>query len=145
MAAACGEAELAVATDLDLAGHLGATTVHLASKDPWPATALTIGRSCHNAVELSDAADHMADYVMVSPVFATSSKPGYGPPLALDGLADLAMRSPVPVLALGGVEPSTVVDCLAAGAAGVAVMGGVMAAPNPELTVRALLAAGADP
>ena len=65
--------------------------------------------------------------------------------MALDGLADLAMRSPIPVLALGGVEPSTVIDCLAAGAAGVAVMGGVMAASNPERTVRALLDAGADP
>jgi thiamine-phosphate pyrophosphorylase len=141
VAEAAAGAELAVASDLGLAAELGATTVHLAAADPWPDTDLAVGRSCHDAVELSDAADHAADYVTVSPVFATSSKPGYGPPLALDGLADLAMRSPVPVLALGGVDPTNAADCLAAGATGVAVMGGVMAAHDPEAAVRDLLAA----
>ena len=134
-------AELAVASDLSLADELGATGVHLAAADPWPDTPLTVGRSCHDAVELADAADHAADYVTVSPVFATRSKPGYGPPLALDGLADLAMRSPVPVLALGGVDAINAADCVAAGATGVAVMGGVMAARDPEAVVRDLVAA----
>jgi thiamine-phosphate diphosphorylase len=139
VAAACGPAELAVSSDLALADELSAGTVHLAARDDWPETDLRVGRSCHDAVELSEAVDHAADYVTVSPVFASTSKPGYGPPLAADGLADLAMRSPVPVLALGGVEPGNVADCLAAGARGVAVMGGVMAAPDPEAKVRDLL------
>ena len=148
VAEAAAGADLAVASDVELADHLGATAVHLAAADPWPTTALAVGRSCHDAVELSDAAVHQATYATVSPVFATSSKPGYGPPLALDGLADLAARSPIPVIALGGVEPANAADCMAAGAQGVAVMGGVMAARDPRAVVVDLLEAlneGASP
>jgi thiamine-phosphate pyrophosphorylase len=139
VAEAATGAQLAVASDAQLAEHLGATAVHLASADPWPATELAVGRSCHDAVELSDAAVHGATYATLSPVFSTTSKPGYGPPLALDGLADLATRSPIPVIALGGVEPGNAADCLAAGARGVAVMGGVMGARDPRAVVLDLL------
>jgi len=139
VADACGDAELIVASDVDLADHLGATAVHLAAHDPWPQTELALGRSCHDAVELSDAVDHSAAYATVSPVFPSPSKPGYGPPLALDGLADLAAHSPVPVLALGGIDATNAADCVAAGAAGVAVMGAVMAADDPETAVHDLL------
>ena len=139
VADSCGDAGLIVASDVGLAGELGATAVHLAAADAWLVTALPIGRSCHDAAELADAARHGAAYATLSPVFPTGSKPGYGPPLTPDGLADLAARSPVPVLALGGVDATNVEDCLAAGASGVAVMGAVMAAPDPTAVVRELL------
>jgi len=131
-------ADLVVASDPDLARHLGAGTVHLAADDPWPDGVAT-GRSCHDAAELVDAAAHGAGYATLSPIFPTASKPGYGPALGPAALTD----APLPVLALGGVDPTNVAACLAAGAAGVAVMGGVMAAPDPEAAVRALLDAGA--
>jgi thiamine-phosphate pyrophosphorylase len=152
VAAACGPAELIVASDPDLARRLGATAVHLASADPWPVDTghavdtggeLTLGRSCHDAAELDEAAAHGAAYVTLSPVFATASKPGYGPPLGLDGLARLVAGRDLPVVALGGVEPTNAAACLDAGASGVAVLGGVMAAPDPEAAVRALLDEGA--
>jgi thiamine-phosphate pyrophosphorylase len=133
-------AELIVASDPELAHHLGASTVHLAADDPWPDGWRT-GRSCHDDAELADAASHGASYATLSPIFASASKPGYGPPLGPAALAD----APLDVLALGGVTPANVADCLAAGAAGVAVMGGVMAADDPEAAVRALLDAGATP
>ena len=60
----------------------------------------------------------------LSPIFASASKPGYGPALGLERLAEVAAVSPLPVIALGGIEDEgSVRACLDAGAAAVAVMG----------------------
>lgn len=140
VAEACGAAELIVASDPVLARELGATTVHLATDDPWPdGDDLLVGRSCHGAVELAGAAAHGAAYATLSPIFATDSKPGYGPALGVDGLAALLADAQLPVLALGGIQSDSVGPCLAAGAAGVAVMAAVMGAEDPAAAVRALL------
>jgi thiamine-phosphate diphosphorylase len=140
VAEACGSATLIVASDPVLARDLGATTVHLAADDPWPeGDDLIVGRSCHGAVELAGAAAHGAAYATLSPIFVTDSKPGYGPALGLDGLATLVADARLPVYALGGIRAATVPGCLAAGAAGVAVMGTVMGADAPDAAVRALL------
>lgn len=106
------------------------------------------GRSCHDADELRAAQDDGVDYVTVSPVYATASKPGYGPPLGIDGLASLVTATKLPVYALGGVDrPAAVAACRSAGAHGVAVMGAIMRARRPGPLVSELLAAteGAQP
>jgi thiamine-phosphate pyrophosphorylase len=137
------DGRLVVAGDPGLAAEVGAAAVHLAAFDPWPPPrpgGPVVGRSCHGADELSAAHGHGAAYATLSPVFATSSKPGYGPPLGLDGLAAACAAVPdLPVLALGGVRSGRAAGCLAAGARGVAVMGEVMRAPDPAAVVRDLV------
>ena len=118
---------------------LGGDAVHLPAVGPHPAPAspAVVGRSCHDAAELDRLSTE--DFVTLSPVFASRSKPGYGPVLGLTGLAELVRRSPVAVLALGGIEaPDQAAGCGSAGAAGVAVMGGLMRAADPEGLARAL-------
>lgn len=100
-----------------------------------------IGVSAHSAAEAEAAALDGADYVTLSPVFPTASKPGYGPALTPAGLADVAATLPIPVLALGGVSPGTAGQCRRAGAAGIAVMGGVMRAADPAAAMQELIAA----
>ncbi|MEV0393475.1 thiamine phosphate synthase [Polymorphospora rubra] len=119
---------------------LDGDAVHLAAADPRPSPAPPlVGRSCHDPAELDRLSTE--DYVTLSPVFPTPSKPGYGPPLTVDGLARLIRHSSVPVLALGGIRTAAqVARCHAAGAAGVAVMGVVMSAADPAATVAALRA-----
>jgi thiamine-phosphate pyrophosphorylase len=90
------------------------------------------------------AAAEGCDWVFVSPVFPTPSKPGYGPALGPDGLARLVAGGP-PAYALGGVRPGDVAACRAAGAAGIAVMGGVMADPGSVRDHLAALAKAAPP
>ncbi|RKR90107.1 thiamine-phosphate pyrophosphorylase [Micromonospora pisi] len=122
---------------------LGGNAVHLASAGPYPPPELPlVGRSCHDAAELLRLTTE--DYVTLSPVFPSRSKPGYGPPLRPVGLARLARRTSVPVLALGGVsDAEQVAACVVAGAAGVAVMGAVMGADDPtELVARLIRATG---
>lgn len=101
--------------------------------------AALIGYSAHDAAEAQAAARAGADYVTLSPIFATGSKPGYGPALGLDRLRALAADLPIPVVALGGVTAETTADCLDAGAAGVAVMGSVMRADDPGGLVAQIL------
>jgi thiamine-phosphate pyrophosphorylase len=104
--------------------------VHLSATDPVPVPRPSLlGRSCHSGAEVVSAAGQGCDYVTVSPVFATPSKPGYGPALGLDGLAELTRLGP-PAYALGGVRPEQVRGCLDAGARGVAVLGPIMREPR---------------
>jgi thiamine-phosphate pyrophosphorylase len=149
-------AALIVAGDVGLAAAVGADGAHLAADDPWPGRAAgrgLWGRSCHTLAEVRRAAAEGVDYVTYSPVFATGSKPGYGPAVGLDGLAaarraaDPAVReagaagsATVAVVALGGIGPGRAQACLRAGADGVAVMGEVMRADDPGAVVRALAA-----
>lgn len=101
-----------------------------------------IGWSAHDAVEVARAAAFGADYVMVSPVYPTASKPGYGPTLGPDGLAALIEASPIPLIALGGITtPDDAAECCAAGVVGVAVMGAVLRSADPSRTASALVAA----
>ena len=131
----------------------GAAGVHLpgasdvaAARTALGAQAL-IGYSAHELDGAVAAARSGADYLTLSPVFASLSKAGYGPRLGLEGLARLAARVPAPVIALGGVNAANAAACLSSGAAGVAVMGAVMGAADPETEVGKLLAAvaGAAP
>ncbi len=121
-----------VAGLLALAGPDG-EAVHLAAADAFPCTRPhLVGRSCHNAAELAAAGDEGCDYVTVSPVFPSASKPGYGPVLGIDGLAALISAGVPSVYALGGIRPADVAACRAVGATGVAVMGPIMR--DPRLT-----------
>ena len=98
-----------------------------------------IGASAHSADEASALLRAGADYVTVSPIFVTASKPGYGPSLGLDGLGCIVAETPGPVVALGGITDGNAAACLAAGARGIAVMGEVMRAEDPRVAVERLL------
>lgn len=130
---------LIVASDAEVARGAGAAGVHLARAERPPAGSdLRVGRSCHDAAELRAAADSGLDYVTLSPIYPTPSKPGYGPALGPD-LAGLIGDTPgcPPVYALGGVTPERAAECRAAGAYGIAVMGAVMRAPDPAAVTAA--------
>jgi thiamine-phosphate pyrophosphorylase len=132
--------------DIDAVEAVGAAGVHLpAGSDPAAARRRLprglIGVSAHSENEAGAQLRAGADYVTLSPIFLTDSKPGYGPALGLDALAAAAAEAPGPIIALGGIAPANAAACLAAGARGVAVMGEIMRAADPEATIRQLLAA----
>ena len=121
---------LTVGADTALAAACGAGVQLGAGDDVGAArrtlgAAALIGVSAHSPAEVRAARDAGADYATLSPVFASASKPGYGPALGLETLRAAASLG-LPVLALGGVTAAGAPSCLAAGAAGVAVMGEVM-------------------
>ncbi len=121
---------LTVGADVALAADVGAG-VQIAAREDVAAVRRRlgpeawIGVSAHNLDELRRAHDAEADYATLSPMFPSSSKPGYGPALGLEALREAAGLG-LPILALGGVSVATARACLEAGASGVAVMGPVM-------------------
>lgn len=141
-----GRAALTVGGDLALARRIGAEGAHLPAGADLAHARSFLGRgrllgvSAHNLADVRRAADARADYVTLSPIFETSSKPGYGPALGAEALAAAAAFG-VPLIALGGVTAANAGACLHAGAAGIAVMGGLFGAERPDRSAEALLAA----
>ncbi len=78
-----------------------------------------LAASCHDLEEIHMAAGLDADFVTLSPVAATISHPG-ALPLGWDDFERVVALSPLPVLALGGMEPDDWGRARAAGGFGVA-------------------------
>ncbi len=112
---------------VDVCLAAGADGIHLPSQRIAPqlikqrfGERLVVGVSCHSLDQLRRAEQEGADYSYFSPIFASPSKPGYGPVLGLDGLEVAARAVRIPVIALGGVNAQNEQLCVDAGAAGVA-------------------------
>jgi thiamine-phosphate pyrophosphorylase len=139
-------ARLTLHGDAALAKACGADGVHLPSgSDPARSRALLgagmlIGVSIHTVTEAEAIDPGTVDYAIAGPAFETASKPGYGPEIGRKGLAEIARAARVPVLAIGGINVARVAEVLAAGPAGIAVMGSVMRATDPGQAMKALLA-----
>ncbi len=95
-----------------------------------------IGRSVHDVAGARAAARDGADFVIAGHVYETASKPGQSP-RGLEFVAEIVANCAIPVIAIGGITPERVRDVLHAGAHGVAVVSGILAAPDPSVAARA--------
>ena len=135
--------KLLINSRTDVALAVGADGVHLRGSDIaasearsiWAKasgrTDAVIGVSCHSLPDVLSAEGHGADLAVFGPVFGKQGS--NEPPVGLDALRRVAARGgPIdkkveagqslrmPALALGGITPENAVDCVRAGAAGVA-------------------------
>lgn len=114
--------------------HLGQSDlpVELARRICGPDAVL--GLSAATAEELDAAAalpPGTVDYLGVGAVHATRTKPDHPEPLGVEGFAAAAARTALPCLAIGGVRVEDAAALRAAGAAGLAVVSGICAEPDP--------------
>ena len=133
---------------VDIALAAAAAGAHLGWDDP-PVDALRphlpagflLGISVGSPDEAARA-PATADYWSVGPCFATPTKADAGAPLGPEGFAALARLAPdeLPVIGIGGVTASNARSIIDAGATGVAVIGAVLGASNPEIAARGLRA-----
>jgi 8-oxo-dGTP diphosphatase len=109
--------------DPALARELGCAGVHWAAAALRQATARPEGMlcaaSCHDQAELARAAELGVDFAVLGPVAATPSHP-QSTPLGWPRVGELLRATPIPVYALGGLEPSDLDIAIAHGAHGVA-------------------------
>jgi thiamine-phosphate pyrophosphorylase len=89
-----------------------------------------VGVSASTVEEALQAEADGADYVSASPVFSTPTKTDTPPPTGLEGLRAFVETLRVPVVAIGGINEGNVEEVIKAGAAGVAVISAVVAAPD---------------
>ena len=145
---AAGPVRLLVNRRIDVAWAVGSDGVHLgydalptgearqllgsASNSGWQ-----IGVSTHAPAEVETARDAGASYAHLAPIFPPLSKAAGRPALGLDALRSACGRG-LPVLAQGGIEAENAARVVEAGAAGVAVTGAILAAPDAEAAARAL-------
>ena len=119
-------ATFVVDDDVEAALALGADGVHLGRDDPGAERAiehgLMLGTSASSVDEAVSGEKLGAAYLGAGPIWATPSKPDAGPPIGLEGLREICKAVSIPVVAIGGVDASNAADCIAAGAAGVAVV-----------------------
>lgn len=133
---------------LDLALAVGAEGLHLGQNDLPVAVARRLlgpgrllGLSITAAGQLEGFDPAGVDYLGIGPVFPTHSKTDAAPALGLATLATLTARSPLPVVAIGGISLGNTPAVLAAGVAGIAVVSALSLAPDPAAAARALRAA----
>ena len=110
--------------------------LHLRGGERAPAGATVCSVSAHSAAELARAEDYPDASALVSPVFAPTSKHSALPPIGLEGLQALALRSRVRCLALGGIVAERLDACEQHGAAGAAILGGLLTVEGREALER---------
>jgi thiamine-phosphate pyrophosphorylase len=102
---------------------------------------LRIGASVHSLEDAVEAELKGADWVTFGPIYETPSKRPFGPPQGLERLATVSCGLRIPVVAIGGITPERVAEVLAAGARGVAVISGILAADSAADATRRFLRA----
>ncbi len=132
--------------DAELAREAGADGVHLGQGDGSIADARRVmdggivGRTTRGGDALARAIAEGADYVSVSPVYATATHPTRSP-VGLDVVAAAARAATIPWFALGGIDERRAFRVRAVGADRLAVVRAVTEAADPAAVVRALRAA----
>ncbi len=86
--------------------------------------------SIHRWQELQEIPDYV-DYVFISPVFPSISKPGYSNENLLLSSRLVLQETQIEVIALGGIQSTQLTELQALGFAGAAILGAVWKAKDP--------------
>lgn len=123
--------------------HLGQSDLPVEAARTLLGPDALIGWTANTTAHLSAAhalPARTVDYLGVGVIRATQTKPDHPVPLGIDGFAEIAASTPLPCVAIGGIDEGDVTALRGAGAAGVAVVSAVCAADDPGSVIRALRA-----
>lgn len=132
---------------VELACHIDAEGAHIGQSDMPPAKARDLlgpdkilGLSVSTEQQMLAVDPLLVDYVGCGPVFPTISKKNAPKDLGIDGWARLAARSPVPVVAIGGIDAERARALRATGIGdGIAVVSAICSSLHPRQAAQALL------
>jgi len=133
----CRHIRFLVNDRVDLALEVGADGVHLGQEDlPYPEARKMlgpekiIGVTVHNVAEALAAQAAGADYLGVSPIFATATKADAGAPAGVALLKEIRRRVTLPLVAIGGITLANARAVIAAGADAVCAIAAVVTKPD---------------
>jgi thiamine-phosphate pyrophosphorylase len=130
----------------DLAAACGADGVHVGQDDVPVARArelvgddAIVGLSTHSVQQAQAGCRSGADYIAVGPVHATPTKEGR-PAIGVEPIRYAATHVDIPWFAIGGIDPATIGEVVAAGARRVVVVRALAEADDPQAVARVLRA-----
>jgi len=138
---------LIINDNVQLAVEIDADGIHIGQDDmPVPeARALIgpdkiLGLTVTTPEQMAAVDTELVDYLGCGPVFPTITKEDAPPPMGVEGWAALARMSPLPVVAIGGLNRERTAAIRSTGlAAGVAVVSAICSAENPTQAAKELL------
>ena len=128
---------------VDIALAVNADGVHLGQSD-MPCEAARkllggekiIGITVHNLAEAVQAEGIGADYLGVSPIFQTATKPDAGKPAGISLIEEIRANVDIPLIAIGGIDHSTAIDVIRAGADGLCAISSVVAKEDVSAEIK---------
>jgi thiamine-phosphate pyrophosphorylase len=97
---------------------------------------LLVGKSTHTVDQATAAQREGADYIGFGPIFATPTKPDYQP-IGLSDIKRVHVNATVPIFCIGGIKIDNLEQVIAAGAQRVAIVSGLLKAPDIAAYARA--------
>jgi len=128
---------------VDIALAVNADGVHLGQSDmPCEAARRLLGEekiigiTVHNLAEAVQAESIGADYLGVSPIFQTATKPDAGKPAGISLIEDIRAIVNIPLIAIGGIDHSNAIDVIRAGADGLCAISSVVAKEDVSAEIK---------
>jgi thiamine-phosphate pyrophosphorylase len=118
--------------------HLGRLDVPIGMARQVLGSEAIIGGTAGSVEEAISVAAQGADYVGFGHIFATNSKAKEDPPVGTEMLAEVCAAVDIPVIAIGGITADNAGSVVEAGAWGIAVIGAVCGADDPEAAARVI-------
>ena len=87
------------------------------------------GKSTHSLEQANAAEREGADYIGFGPIFATPTKPDYKP-IGMKDIKQVHAEVTVPIFCIGGIKIDNLAEVVAAGAKRVAIVSGLLKAPD---------------
>ena len=116
--------------------HLGQDDDSIAHARKKAGRHVLLGKSTHSLEQAVAARREGADYIGFGPIFATPTKPDYQP-IGLNGIKRVHHEVNVPILCIGGIKIDNLGEAIAAGAKRVAIVSGLLKAPDVAKYARA--------
>jgi thiamine-phosphate pyrophosphorylase len=141
------EIPLIINDRLDIALALDADGVHLGQDDMPVAVARKIlgkekiiGASVFTPAEAREAEAAGADYLGLSPIFVTSTKPELTAQIGIEGIPPIRRAVRIPLVGIGSLNAGNAFRVMEAGLDGVAVVSAICSHGDPEGAARAIKA-----
>lgn len=139
----CKDVIFLIDNRVDIALSVNADGVHLGREDlPYSIARRLLGRkkiiglTVHTLKQAIQAQRSGADYIGVSPIFATHTKLDAGVPVGVELISKIKKRIRIPVIAIGGINLSNAKDVIRAGASGLCAISAVVVARDVRLEIK---------
>jgi thiamine-phosphate pyrophosphorylase len=129
--------DVAIAVDAD-GVHVGQTDLPCAVAREMIGPEKILGVSINTFEQIDEVHKLNINYLSLSPVFPTPTKPDTTPAFGIEGLKKARQMTSRPLMTIGGINKTNLKDIVDAGMDGVAVVSAICSAPSPAIAAREL-------